>query len=343
MHENTTLTEAERERWRNVPKVELHLHLDTSISFEVARQLEPAMTREQHEAEFQAPAKVGSLSNFLVRAFRQVELLQSAESLRLVTNDVVGQLAADGVVYAELRFAPLLHTEQSMSAATAVEAVVDAARSASEHHSIDLGFILCSLRHFDEDQSLETARLVEYFAAEGVPVGFDLAGDEIAFPLDAHLAAFAHIRERDLPFTVHAGEAGGPDNVYAVLDAFEPTRIGHGVRAIEDPTLVARLAELGPHLETCPSCNVQTEIVERYSDHPIARLREAGVNVGISTDQRTITPITLTEEYALMHKHFHWEEADFLACNRAALSVSFASEETKSRVASRLASGSVTS
>lgn len=341
MYVNEELNDAERDRWRNVPKVELHLHLDTSISLDVARRLEPSITREQYEAEFQAPPKVGNLSNFLVRAFRQVELLQTPEALRMLTDDVISQLGDDGVVYAELRFAPLLHTTAGMTPTEAVESVVAAAGSAGAAHGVEIGFILCALRHFSEAESLETARLVEDFATRGVPVGFDLAGDEIAFPLDAHLAAFAFIRERGLPFTVHAGEAAGPENVSAVLDALSPSRIGHGVRAIEDRGLVDRLSGLGTHLETCPACNVQTEIVERYDQHPIAQLREAGVSVGMSTDQRTITPITLTEEYALLHRHFGWVEADFDECNRNALAVSFASSSTRERVERRLGAGPI--
>jgi adenosine deaminase len=324
-------------RWRRVPKVELHLHLDTSISFDVARQLEPTMTREQYLAEFQAPPKVGSLTNFLTRAFRQVAMLQTAEALRLLTADVIAQLAADGVVYAELRFAPLLHAESGMSPRQAVDAVFETARRSGLEHGVDIGLILCALRHFDEAQSMATARLVAECADEGMPVGFDLAGDEISFPLTPHLPAFEFVRQRGLPFTVHAGEAGGPANVIEVLDALSPTRIGHGVRAIEDDRLVDRLADSGPHLETCPSCNVQTEIIEHYGDHPIAALRSAGVNVGISTDQRTITPITLTGEYALLHRHFGWVEEDFLACNRAALAVAFTSDDVKARVDQRLA------
>jgi adenosine deaminase len=316
--------------------VELHLHLDTSISFAVARQLEPGITLERYQHDFVAPPKVGSLGNFLVRAFRQVELLQTPAALRLLTEDVMGQLEQDGVSYVELRFAPLLHLAQGMAAVEAAEAVVEVAQMASRVTGVEVGFIFCALRHFDEQQSLATARLVAEFARRGVPVGFDLAGDEIAFPLDVHLPAFEFIRSRGLPFTVHAGEAGGPENVTEVLDALSPTRIGHGVRSIEDPTVVRRLAALGTHLEVCPSCNVQTEIVDEYFDHPIAALRTAGVRVGISTDQRTITPITLTDEYALLHQHFGWDEADFRACNESALSAAFADDATKARVSERL-------
>jgi adenosine deaminase len=341
--ESTPVEADDLARWRRVPKVELHLHLDTSISFDVARRLEPTMTREQYLAEFQAPPKVGSLTNFLTRAFRQVAMLQTAEALRLLTDDVIAQLAADGVVYAELRFAPLLHTESGMSPRQAVDAVLETAHRAGIEYGVDIGFILCALRHFDEAQSMATARLVAECAADGVPVGFDLAGDEISFPLTPHLPAFEFVRERGLPFTVHAGEAGGPANVIEVLDALAPARIGHGVRAIEDDRLVERLADRGPHLETCPSCNVQTEIVEHYRDHPIAALRSAGVNVGISTDQRTITPITLSDEYALLHRYFGWIEDDFLTCNRAALAVAFTSDGVKARVDERLAAGTTRS
>ena len=326
-------------RWRRVPKVELHFHLDTSISFEVASALEPGMTHEQYLDEFQAPAKVGSLTNFLIRAFRQVALLQTEESLRMLTADVIPRLAEDGVAYAELRFAPLLHGEQGLTPEQAVRAVAETAISASAAAGIETGLILCALRHFDTEQSMATVRLVEQFAAEGLTVGFDLAGDEIGYPLTAHLPAFEHARRVGLPFTVHAGESGGPANVREVLDLLQPVRIGHGVRSIEEPALVDRLATLGTHLEVCPSCNVQTEVAPSYAEHPIARLRDAGVRLGISTDQRTITPISLSLEYARLHEHFGWAEAEFLQCNLDALEVCFAPAAVKDRVRARLLAG----
>ncbi len=319
-------------RWRAFPKVELHLHLDTSVSYTVASALEPGLTLEQYAEEFVAPPLVGSLSEFLRRAFRQVGLLQTEEALRLLTTDVVRQLSSDGVVYAELRFAPLLHLQHRLDAIRVVEIVAEAADVAGKAHGVATGLILCTLRHFDADQSMDTVRLVERFRARGVNVGFDLAGDEIAFPLDAHLPAFAHARARGLPFTVHAGESGGPENVREVLDALEPTRIGHGVRSIEEPELVVRLAREGVHLEICPSCNVQTEIVPSYGAHPIDELVRRGVRCGISTDQRTVTPITLSEEYARLQAHFGWSAASFRERNLDALEASFASADTKTRL-----------
>ena len=320
------------DRWRRLPKVELHFHLDTSISFEVASVLVPGISLDTFLAEFEAPPLVGSLTNFLVRAFRQVALLQTDEALRLLTADVVPRLAADGVVWGELRFAPLLHCEAGLTPEQAFRAVAETAAASGAAAGIDTGLILCALRHFTEEQSMATVRLVEQFRAEGLTVGFDLAGDEIGFPLDAHLSAFAYAREHGLPFTVHAGESGGAENVREVLDRLSPTRIGHGVHSADEPPLMARLAELGVHLEICPSCNVQTEVVPSYAEHPIQRLVDAGVRLGISTDQRTITPISLTLEYARLHEHFGWSEAEFRRHNLQALDASFAPAETKSRL-----------
>ena len=326
-------------KWRPFPKVELHLHLDTSVSYRVASALEPGLTRERYDEEFVAPPLVGSLTAFLQRAWRQVALLQTEVALRLLATDVVEQLAEDGVAYAELRFAPLLHLEQGLTPAQVVSTVIDAASTAGADHNVHIGFILCTLRHFDAEQSMATALLVEKFAARGFTVGFDLAGDEINHPLDAHLPAFEHIRSHRLPFTVHAGEAGGPENVTEVLDALSPTRIGHGVRCVEDPVVLARVATERVHLEVCPSCNVQTEVSPSYAGHQLGALRAAGVELGISTDQRTITPVTLSREYARLEHHLGWTKADFLRANLSALAVSFASDEVKLAISDRLTAG----
>lgn len=329
---NACASPDELDRWRALPKVELHLHLDTSVSYAVASQLEAGLTHKRYLEEFQAPALVGSLSEFLRRALRQVGLLQTEEALQLLTADVIGQLAVDGHVYAELRFAPLLHTQGHLTAERAVEIVVEAAARAGAEHSVDIGLILCTLRHFDAEQSMATVRLVELFHRRGVNVAFDLAGDEIAFPLDAHLPAFTFAREHGVPFTVHAGESGGPENVREVLDLLNPTRIGHGVRSMEEPALVDRLVAASVHLEICPSCNVQTEIVASYAEHPIDELVRRGVRLGISTDQRTVTPITLSAEYAKLHAAFGWSMAEFGQRNLDALDASFAPASVKARL-----------
>jgi len=314
-----------------VAKVELHLHLDISMSYRVAAQLVPGLTPDDYARRIQGPPRCADLADFLSGTLVQVALLQSRHALDILTRDVVGQLAADGAVYAELRFAPLLHTEQGMAPEDAVEAVVTAAGEAAAAHGIDIGVLLCTLRHFSAEQSVRTAQLAVRYLGQGV-VGFDLAGDEAGFPLATHLPAFAVATDAGMPYTVHAGEGRGPESVREVLDALAPRRIGHGVRSAEDPELVERLVAAGTHLEVCPSCNVQLQVFPSLAEHSVDSLYRRGVSLGISTDSRTSTPTTLTDEYAALAATFGWQRDDLVAVNRMAADAIFATGATHDRV-----------
>jgi adenosine deaminase len=314
-----------------VPKVELHLHLDCSLSYRVVSRLAPSVSREEFEAEFIAPPQCSSLADFLTRAPRGFGLLQTKEALRLVTEDVFNQLSADGVIYSEIRFAPLLHIAQGLTPEEVVTAVDRATEECIRQTGIEARLILCSLRHFTAEQSLLTARLVERFKGTRV-VALDLAGDEAGFSIDANIPAFQYAQDHGLGRTAHAGEARGPESVWETLRAFQPSRIGHGVRSIEDPSLLEHLRRTGIHLEVCPTSNLQTGICCRYEEHPVDRLYRAGVSIGINTDTRTITNVTLEEEYARLREHFGWTDVEFTACNRRALQAAFLEESHKTRL-----------
>ena len=317
------------------PKIELHVHLDCSLSYALVSGLDPSITRARYEAEFVAPAKCGSLAEFLTRAPRQVELMQTGEALRLTVEDLFEQLAKDAVLYAEIRFAPLLHTLGGLTPEQVVAAVDRATETCIRATGIEARLILCAVRHFSEAQSMATAELVKQFRGSRV-VALDLAGDEAGFTLDAHVPAFRHAAEHNIHRTAHAGEASGPQSVWETLRRLAPSRIGHGVRSIEDPALVEHLRREGIHLEVCPTSNVQTCVCARYEDHPIDRLYRNGVQLGINTDTRTITNVTLGEEYRQLQCHFHWTDADLLACNRAAIRAAFAEDAVKQRLEKEL-------
>jgi adenosine deaminase len=191
------------------------------------------------------------------------------------------------------------------------------------------------LRHFDAAQGLETARLVERFRGSRV-VALDLAGDEKAFAIDAHVPAFRHALEHGLHRTAHAGEARGAESVWETLRVFQPSRIGHGVRSVEDAFLLQHLRDERIHLEVCPSSNVQTCAVRSYAEHPIGALYRAGVPLSINTDARTITDISLSREYQRMQHHFGWGPEEFLACNLEALRASFVEESMKRSLSQKL-------
>ncbi|MBC6462051.1 adenosine deaminase [Actinomadura sp. HBU206391] len=322
-----------------LPKLELHSHLDCGLSHDAVRRIDPAISREDYDRDFVAPAKCASLADYLSYTLNYRAVLQTERALRIAVADAFAQLAADGVVYAELRFAPLVHLEKGLSADDVVRTVSDETVRQSEATGIDAALILCTLRHFDTADSLRTARLVERHARSGPVVALDIAGDEDAYPLDPHVPAFELVRAAGLGVTVHAGEGGGPESVWEALDKTATRRIGHGVRSIEDAALLARLEREQIHLEICPTCNVQTDAVRTLRQHPVDRLHRSGVRVGISTDTRAVTDVRLTQEYERLRDAFGWTLADFEQINRNALAAAFAAEPVKRRIVGALDQG----
>ena len=324
--------------WSKLPKVELHLHLDCSLSYEVVSQIDPSITLEEYRANFIAPPKCVDLADFLSRAPSSFPLMQTEEHLRLVTLDLFEQLRRDNLLYAEIRFAPLLHIEKGLSARQVVAAVEAASAQAVRSTGIEARIILCTLRFYSEAQSLETVHLVEEFRGTYV-AAFDIAADKPGNVIDAHIAAFQYARDKRIPFTAHVGETRGLENVRETLQHFAPSRLGHGVCSINDPALLDYLRQHQIHLEACPTCNVQTDCYDTYADHPIDRLYRAGLSVGVNTDTRTITNVTLSQEYEKLHQTFGWEAQDFLHCNSNALKAAFVPEDVRNDLLVRLVDG----
>jgi adenosine deaminase len=316
-------------------KVELHLHLDCAASYAAVAALAPGTSFGAYRRDFVGPRRSDDLADLLRRPARIVALMQDPRGLRVIVEDLFDQLSRDGVVYAEPRFAPFQHVHGGMAVEEVVAEVERATAGASAATGIDARLILCTLRHFSAAQSMRTAELVHEFRGSLV-AALDIAGDEAGHPLDPHVAAFRYAAEQGLPRTAHAGEAAGPASVWETLRRLEPDRIGHGVRAAEDPELVAHLRERGTHLEVCPSSNLMTRVVDAYEEHPVDRLDRAGVRIGISTDVRTMVDTTLGGEYERLRAAFGWDGERLLRCNAAALDAAFAPGAVKARVAARL-------
>ncbi len=324
--------------YSRLPKIELHLHLDCSLSYDVVKQLKPEIPFEEYQKSFVAPPKCTDLADYITRAIKGFELMQTTEQLRLVTLDLFQQLKNDNVIYAEIRFAPLQHIYQGLTPAEVVQVVNEAVEEGIQETGVEAGVILCTLRHYSKAQSMETVYLVEQFKGTHV-VGFDIAADEAGFPIDNHIEAFHFAHEAEIPCTAHAGEAKGADSVWETLTHFHPSRIGHGVRSIEDDHLIEFLKEENIHLEVCPTSNVQTNVVDTIQDHPANKLYQKGVSISINTDARTISNVTLTSEYETLEKVFNWEAAHFLKCNLEAVDHAFISNEKKSLLRDRILRG----
>ena len=321
---------------RTLPKIELHLHLDCSLSYQAVARLAPSVTREEYQRDYIAPGRCANLAEFLSRAPKGFLLMQSEDSLRHVVEDLFQQLVDDGVIYAEIRFAPLLHTQGGLAPERVVEVVERAIDRLVGETGVQAALILCTLRHFTEAQSLATARLVQDFRGSRV-VALDLAGDEAGYPLEAHAPAYRFAREHGLFRTAHAGEALGPESVWETLRVLGPQRIGHGTRSIEDPRLVEHLRRERIHLELCPTSNVQIiPSIGSMEKHPIDRLYRAGVPLNVNSDSRMLTPTTLTQEYEALQRVFRWSEEDLLRTNLMAVDAAFADEAIRQQLRERL-------
>ncbi|MBS1604268.1 MAG: adenosine deaminase [Bacteroidetes bacterium] len=325
-------TGAEVSSW---PKIELHLHLDCSLSYEVVHQLNPSITSREYQDRFIAPPVCTNLADYITRADRAVDLMQTQTALRLVTLDIFNQLKKDHVLYAEIRFAPLKHLSKGLTGEQVVAAVDSAVDEGIKKTGIRVGVILCTLRHFTSAQSMATIKLVEKFRNKHV-VGFDIAGDEAGFPIKEHIAAFHYANAHNIPCTAHAGEAAGPKSVRETLNDLHPTRIGHGVRSIEDTALIRQLREKNILLEVCPTSNLQTNMYPDLARHPVDRLYTAKVPLNINTDCRTISNTTLDQEYLRLINQFHWKRSDFLACNLEALDHAFTTPAIKASLRAQL-------
>jgi adenosine deaminase len=238
-------------------------------------------------------------------------------------------------VYAEIRFAPLLHLQNGLTPTEVVEAVNVATAEGIKTFGVEAGILLCTLRHYTEAQSMETVQLVKQFKGTHV-VGFDIAGDEAGFPIKNHVAAFLFANANGIPCTAHAGEAKGAESVWESLQQFHPLRIGHGARSAEDVSLLSFLKNNNIHLEVCPTSNIQTNIFDAIQNHTLNTIYNTGVSMNINTDCRTVSNVTLTSEYQLLEQVFNWTKWHFKKCNLNAIEHAFASEAVKEKIRQQL-------
>ncbi|MGH2451793.1 MAG: adenosine deaminase [Candidatus Limnocylindria bacterium] len=332
---------------RAAPKVLLHDHLDGGLRpatiVELARDLgyaglpttDPGELGEWfHEsaassslplysgAEGAEAGRPGSASRSLATYLRgfahTIAVMQTPEALERVAYECGEDLAQDGVVYAEVRYAPVFSTACGMNLEQIVDAVGRGFARAEREHGITLRQIVCAMR--DRTDSLEMAELAVHFRERGV-VGFDIAGEEAGHPPKAHLPAFEFCRRENFSITIHAGEAFGPPSIWQALQYCGAHRIGHGVRLLEDMAIAeGRVVKLGPlatyvrdkriPLELCPSSNVDTGAVPSLTEHPIRHFLAEHFRVTVSTDNRLMSAITLSEELRRLSQAFGLSLAD---------------------------------
>jgi adenosine deaminase len=305
------------DRLRTLPKAELHQHLDGSVrpetAVELAAQTGSAITLEEAVARLVGPPRCRDQAELLRFFDLPIALLQTAASLQRVTSELIESMADDGLTYAEIRWAPRLHLERGLSVNDVIEAVatgIGGAASRLGPRTPFIGLIVTAMRSHPPGANVELARVA---AAFGPPViGFDLAGPEAEYPAPPHAAAFVAAAAGGLALTAHAGEVPGPERIREAL-ALGVRRIAHGVTAAGDPDVLALVRQRDVTLDLCPTSNVQTGIVADLAAHPLAALHRAGVSVTLSTDDRTVSATTLTEEMARTADAQHLARAELAA------------------------------
>ncbi|GAA3961269.1 adenosine deaminase [Gordonia caeni] len=322
------------------PKVLLHDHLDGGLRpgtvLDLARETGydklPADTPDALAEWFATAADSGSLERYLETFAHTVAVMQTSAALSRVARECAEDLATDGVVYAEVRFAPELHTEHGLTLDQVVEAVL-AGFAEGEARARELGrpivvrCLLTAMRH--AARSREIAELAVRFGDRGV-AGFDIAGAEAGNPPSRHLDAFDYLRGQNSHFTIHAGEAFGLPSIHEAVSFCGTDRLGHGVRMIDDITLPpgagpadhsypgAQLGAIANYvrdkripLELCPSSNVQTGAVASIAEHPFNVLAQLRFRVTVNTDNRLMSNTTMSREFLLLHEAFGYGWADF--------------------------------
>jgi adenosine deaminase len=328
-----------RDLIERAPKVLLHDHLDGGLRpatiLELARDIGytalPTSDPDELRRWFIANSPGSDLVRYLEGFAHTTAVMQTKDQLERVAAESALDLARDGVVYAEVRFAPELHTTRGLTLDEIVTAVLDGftrgvEQARAEGRTIIVRAILSAMRH--AQRSLEIAALAVDFRDRGV-CGFDIAGPEDGFPPTDHLDAFHLIQRENFHMTIHAGEAFGLPSIWEAVQFCDAERIGHGVRIIDDVEEVGSNCELGRlasfirdrriPLEVCPTSNVHTGAVASIATHPIDLLARLRFRVTLNTDNRLMSGITLSSEFESCAQAFGWtlDDMEWLTLNAA--------------------------
>lgn len=309
-----------------LPKIELHLHIDGSVRVETANFL---MGRDvTKEMIYDETSK--DLTTYLNKFDLPTSLMQTKENITRISRELAEDLKKDNILYAEVRFGPIQHIHEGLS----LEEVVEAALKGLSQVDIKTNLILCMMRYSSFEDNKRIVELAAKYLNKGV-CAIDLAGAEALYKTSDFQELFAIARRLNVPFTIHAGEADGVTSIESALN-FGTKRLGHGIRCLDDDQMVKRIINDNITLEVCPTSNLNTQMFPDYQSHPIKKLLDLGIKVTVSTDNRTISNVTLTDEYRRLIKFQGFTINDLLTCNINAVEASFLPEFEKKELINEL-------
>lgn len=322
--------------------IDLHLHLDGSVSpsmlIQIAKEENidiPTFDEVELVKFLECPIDCQSLNDYLTRFDLPGLVMQTKYGLREVMYDLLKRLNEQGIIYAEIRFAPQLHLKKGLVQKEVVEAVLSGMNKAIEEFPIKAQVILCCMRgEFNHNLNLETVRVAKEFLNKGV-CAIDLAGAEALFKTHTFNEEFKLARELNIPFTIHAGESDSIDSIKTAIE-FGAKRIGHGIRAIDDEEFMNYLAQNKIGIEMCPTSNIQTKSVQNINEYPLRTFMKHGMLVTVNTDNMTVSQTTISKEFDLLKSQLDLTEKEKEKLLRNAVEISFTDEETKKELLIRM-------
>ena len=314
------------EQLKALPKIELHCHLDGSLSQEF---LESRLKRAVAPSEIHVSDDCRSLQEYLEKFDLPGQCLQDAEGLELAGYDVLKSMSQENVRYVEVRFAPLLSENENVSCRQVIEAVIRGMNRGKNEFGVDYGIITCAMRHHSYEDNLRMIRTAREYLENGVCAA-DLAGAEAIYPMAEFMELFRETKRLGMPFTIHAGECGSAQNI---LDSVEAgaLRIGHGIAMRGNPEVQKMIREKGIGIEMCPISNLQTKAVENESQYPLREFLDNGIKVTINTDNRTVSNTTMTKELKFVQDHYGITDEEILLMMKNAADTAFVDDEVKNK------------
>ncbi|MDO4633539.1 MAG: adenosine deaminase [Eubacteriales bacterium] len=313
-----------------LPKVDLHCHLDGSLSREFVQDI---LGTEVSDAQLMAEPDCSSLVEYLEKFDLPLRCMQTEEHLEAAAYDLIRTAAADHVIYIETRFAPLCSMENGLTVGQIIEAVLRGLKEGEQDFGVKSNIIACAMRHHSKEQNLMLLHEIAPYVGKGVCAA-DLAGDEASFPASGFAYFTEEAAKLSIPLTLHAGETGNAQNI---IDSVKlgALRVGHGIAMNHHPEIIELCREKKIGIEMCPISNMQTH-ASTLEDYPFRKFLEEGLVVTINTDNRTVSGTSVTKELRFLRDHFQITDEEIRKVTENAINVSFADEETKEQLRAKL-------
>lgn len=319
----------------NLPKIDLHCHLDGSVRpqtiIDLARQQNislPSDNIDDIKSLMVAPETCPNLDEYLMRFDLPISVMQTADGIERISFELFEDAAKENVKYLEVRFGPLLHLQQGLTLDEIIGSAIKGMKNAEKHYDIKGNYILSILRTMPKDQINAVIDAGAKYLNDGV-VAFDLAGSEVPGFCHEFVPYADYAQQKGYRVTIHAGEQGEGQNVFDAISLLGAERIGHGIHIKGHPQAYALVKNDNVALETCPSSNVQTKAVESLSSHPINAFHKDGVPITINTDNRTVSNTTMTDEVRKVVEEFGLSREAYFDIYKQSIEHSFASDEIK--------------